>query len=302
MNHNSYMYLYKYIVFGPIMAILLTGCNHQKYTIPVQKPYHIPSQKADQKIEAPSSTKKNPNVLSLEELEEAKNYAQATDNKELAAMYLELMIKKATGKEVLRQLRLELADLFFEIGQLKQASRLYTMYLSLYPGDANRAYVHYQAILCHYYMTFTTDRDQTPTEETVRLAQEYADKLASDKNTYLAYSKDVEDIQFKCFKKLYESDLNIYAFYMNKKSYNAAKVHLANMKKRFVPILNECEKELLTCELEVAKKLNDNELIAARQSELEHKYPNIQHESIKHDVLLAQNSGYQQTKHPVALF
>jgi len=134
--------------------------------------------------------------MTIDELRQASDYAFASDHKELAAEYIERLIKKSNDPEELKDLRLQLADIYFEGGQMKEAFKIYSMYLNLYPGSAHRAYVHYQAILCRFYMSLSSDRDQAFTEEAFRLTQEYADKLKEDHNNiYTTYAQQVEEIQ-----------------------------------------------------------------------------------------------------------
>lgn len=270
------------------LLLLMPGCYKQYKT--AIKPPHLSkpaSMLASDQIEAPPEASRKPEYLTLVELERARDYYLIIDEQDTAAKYVEEMIRQSNDPKQLKELRLQLADLYFETGRMEAAGKLYAMYLTLYPGDEYRAYAHYQAILCRFYMSLNADKDQTGTTDALILAQEYINRAKHDTTNYAFYLKDVEDVRTQCSKKLYESDMSIFNFYLNKGSYNACKVHLANMKTRFVPLLASCEQELLGLEYMIAEKLNDNEMIVALKEEIKTKYP---HEA---DVILAHHIQQQ---------
>ena len=43
----------------------------------------------------------------------------------------------------------------------------------LYPGAAKCAYAHYKAVDCGWKLTLDPDRDQTKTQETLKLAEQF---------------------------------------------------------------------------------------------------------------------------------
>jgi outer membrane protein assembly factor BamD (BamD/ComL family) len=280
-----------YAIFISI-AHSLVSHNNKKYETALRPPHlsrTTPMLASDQ-IEAPPEASRKPEYLTLPELERARDYYLVIDDKDTAAKYVEEMIRKSNDPKQLKELRLQLADLYFETGRMEAAGKLYAMYLTLYPGDEYRAYAHYQAILCRFYMSLNADKDQSGTTEALILAQEYINRAQHDTTNYAFYLKDVEDLRTQCSKKLYESDMSIFNFYLNKGSYNACKVHLANMKTRFVPLLAYCEQELLGLEYLIAGKLDDKEMIVAIQEEVRTKYP------CEADVILAHQTQQQQNQ------
>ena len=97
-----------------------------------------------QDLVAPPEMKKMLKNMTIPELERAKNYCVATGNKAQAIIYLEQIIILATDQNMLKDVRLELADLYFDQGSISKASKMYASYLGLYPGSEDRAYVHYE--------------------------------------------------------------------------------------------------------------------------------------------------------------
>jgi hypothetical protein len=269
--------LQKYHIYflSPLLLVLLPACGPQKAPYVAHRPaYLIREKKSKKEVSTPGVINKNPSSMSQDDLKIGIDYALSIDHKELAIEYIERFLKKSNDQTDLKNMRLQLADLYFETGKLQEAYKLYSLYLSLYPGSDHRAYVHYQAILCRFYMSLTSDRDQSYTEDAFKLTQDYAEYLKQDgQNIYALYSKDVEAIQMQCIEKLFESEKNIYDYYMSRGSYKSAQVRLAHMKQRYIPLLRSCEYTLLNLECDLAKKLHDNELLVAAHQELAHKYP-----------------------------
>lgn len=259
-----------------LIIFVFSGCTHRSTLQQEAKknermPQRVVTQ--EEKPVPPSELKKNIKTMTLEELQKAKEYYLAINNKTNAITYLEQIITISSDQQLLKDFRLELADLYFDQGTIGKANKMYTSYLALYPGSEHRAYAHYRAILCRFYETFSPDRDQTRTEETLILTQEYLNRSITDKEFYTAYVTDVENIQKQCCKKLFEHDRDIFRFYYKKGNYKAADVHLAYMKKNYSKLYKESEPELLTLECSVAEQKHDTTLLLAKQTELKQKFP-----------------------------
>lgn len=228
------------------------------------------------KIVQPAVARRNPKLLTMEELQIAKEYSEAAGNKAQTIAYLENMVKQCSDPIALKDIYLELADLYFEEGKMDLASQLYSSYIALYPGSSERAYVHYQAILCKFYSTFSHDRDQTKTEEALKLTQFYMEMASKQNDIYKEYRDEVASIQKQCCKKLYAHELDVFNFYYKKGNYKAAQVHLDEMKRVYLSLLNEeIEPDLLALECNVALRQGDSKLVALKQSELQTKYPHV---------------------------
>ena len=91
--------------------------------------------------------KKTIRDMTIEELLTAKEYATALGNKELVIKYIkERLIVEIKDPEQLRNLRLELADLYFEKEEMKKATHCYLEYIKFYPVSKSRHYAEYIAI------------------------------------------------------------------------------------------------------------------------------------------------------------
>ena len=277
-NHDTIKVKNQLFFVSILLAALLPSCKQEQPKKPTRRMQQKQAQGAatKEKIMQPAVARKNPKHLTMAELQVAKEYSEAVDNKEQTVVYLENMVKQCSDPVLLKDIYLELADLYFEQGKMDLAAQVYSSYISLYPGSPLRAYVHYQAILCRFYTTFSHDRDQTKTEETLQLAELYLDMASKQSDLYKEYCDDVASIRTQCCKKMYAHELDVFNFYYKKGNYKAAQVHLDEMKRVYLGLLNEeVEPDLLALECNVATRLGDSKLVATKQAELQTKYPQI---------------------------
>lgn len=210
------------------------------------------TQKSKEKKSTPTSTKTVHKVytdMTFDELIVAKDRKLAAKDYDATLKYLEQLLKICTDIDKAALLMVEYADLLFEQGELTKASKVYTEFTHLYPGHTRHEYVLYRAIICSFYTTLSSDRDQTATENALSFAQNFLDNP-----TYKTYTKEVADIQTQCFKKVVKSELDICNFYLNQGSYKAVEQRLAALKTEYVPKVPDIEPDVLAMELELAEK------------------------------------------------
>lgn len=128
-----------------------------------------------------------------------------------AIKYVEKMIPLCDDLEMKGELILELADLNFECGYLKVAEARYKEFADLYPGAAKTEYALYKAITTSFAQTLAIDRDQTKTNETLKLI----DDFFARHSVFTNYDKQVEQVKQQCWEKLFESELYVARFYIS---------------------------------------------------------------------------------------
>ncbi len=262
-----------------VIGCFLPSCRKEPYTTKttyykLKQEQRSKNTDATAKLVKPAVAKRKPQALTFAELQEAKEYSTAINNKAQVMIYLELMIKQCSDPNLLKELCLELADLCFEEGKLEQAAKLYASYSTLYPGSPQRAYVHYQAILCKFYSTLNVDRDQTLTEETLKLTQLYLELAHKADPLYKEYSDDIQTIQKQCCTKLVDHEMDVFNFYYKKGNYKAAQIHLDEIKRTYMAIMkSDIEPKILALESNLAEKQGDQATVLAKQAELQSKYP-----------------------------
>lgn len=222
--------------------------------------------------------KKRISQQNYEELAQEKKRLLAKGYKELAIKYIKKMIPLCSDLEKLGNLMLELADLHFDIGQLDGAEILYSRFATLHPGHTRTEYASYKSILCSFWSTLDSERDQSKTKETI----EHAHAFLERRKVFTTYANQVDTILASCQEKLLESEINIFNFYSKQGDYKAAKLRLTSMEKEFLPLLPNKEPLLLTLACDLAEKQQDQKLLEEKQTELAKKFPeyNEQHNLI----------------------
>lgn len=193
-----------------------------------------------------------------------KNYDTAVD-------YLEQLITKYPDHANISKHKLLLAESCFKAGRYPAANQMFEHFNQFYPSDQRAEYAKYKALLSRFYQTLRTDCDQTATEETVRLCQEYLDNIV-----YSKYRTDVTDIKRTCEQKLIDKEIYVFNFYVKQAKYDAAENRLKYIKKMYVANNPTLEARLLYLECKLAQKQKNEQKIKESVDTLLTKYPESQ--------------------------
>jgi outer membrane assembly lipoprotein YfiO len=208
------------------------------------------------------------------ELKKGKEQALKAKDLQTAAKYLDAMRMTCNDTELLKDILLEMADVYYEQKEWTKAEKAYKEYMLLYPGSIRCDYAHYRAIDCGMRLTLIPERDQTQTEETLVLAQEFLDEYP--KSVYL---NPVTQLAFACKDKLFKSDVNIFNFYLHSNNVKAATKRLDLIMQERLPQLPEYQPQTLELSIQLAQAQNNTETILRKQLELGQKFP--EHEITK---------------------
>jgi outer membrane assembly lipoprotein YfiO len=188
-----------------------------------------------------------------------------------ALTYLKQLEKKTKNTTTAKNIKLEIADIHFQEGNLKTAAKLYDDYINLYPGDKEKAaYAKYKGILSNFYSMLKKDRDQTATHKTIALADAF---LESNSTLFKKYAYDVQSIKNHCFTRLYEHDAVIFDFYLKKESFKAAENRLASMRNNLLSKRPDLEPRFLECEIRIAQAQHDIPRVTRVSKELATRFP-----------------------------
>jgi len=212
---------------------------------------------------------KNISDLSFKELRKAANLSLQIGWKEKALSYIRKMIVLATDSAMIEKLKLEIADVLFERGKLAAAEEAFSEYLNLYPGSPHSEYAHYKKILCALYRTHDIDQDQGQTQSTKKLCHAYLKKGIAFKK----YRKEVNDIMHHCDIMLYQHEVNVFEFYLHKKSFTAATNRLAYLKEKHLPLLRVVEPDIIKLECKLAEAQGNTKRYNERLAYLNKKFP-----------------------------
>jgi len=209
--------------------------------------------------------------LSAEELRskalayiQKKNYDASVD-------YLEQLVAKYPDHSQISKYKLLLAESCFKAGRYPSANQLFEHYNQFYPSDQRAEYAKYKALLSKFYQTLRTDCDQTETEDTVRICQEYLDN-----NLYSKYRNDVADIKRTCEHKLIDKEIYVFNFYVKQEQYESAENRLKHLRKTYLPNNQALEARLLYLECKLAQKQKNQDKIKESIEKLVAQYPESQ--------------------------
>jgi outer membrane assembly lipoprotein YfiO len=208
--------------------------------------------------------------MSLDNLLCAKEYAIALGQLEDASLYLERILQITEDQQILKTARLELADVYFDMGAFAKAGKHYGEYIVFYPGSLYREYAEYKAILCRFYQTLEHDRDQSKTKETLDLIQAYLDEVGNKE-----YIGEIKNIQRLCYQKIVDKEIYVINYYAKQKSFNAAQTRLNSVRSLYAQTVQDLEPQLLVLEMSLAEQQKDTEMFERKRKELINQYPNF---------------------------
>lgn len=209
--------------------------------------------------------------MNFKEALAAKQYYVENNRPDLALKALERAVAIGTDHEQLKELRLELADRYFEQKDLENAQKHYNEYVTLYPRSEQREKAEYQAIKAAFKSTLDSNKDQSKTYETLELIDKFVESTPASS----PYIQKVRKIASKCYKKLCSNDLEVcdlyikqYKYTKNPASLKAAERRLQHIKKEYANYIDNDQPRLLTLEMQLAQAQNNTELYTQKQKEL----------------------------------
>jgi outer membrane assembly lipoprotein YfiO len=198
---------------------------------------------------------------------------------ELAIECLEKLIAQNPDNENIAEYKLMLADLYFNSGNLPSSYQLYEHYKEFYPSDKKAEFAAYRAILSKFYQTLRIECDQSDTEQTIKLCDQY-----THNSTYQEYAKDVVDIRNTCQRKIIDKEVYVFNQYLKegkKRSgkkrevkFDAARTRLKYLHDTYLekdPAL-QARLTFLECKLDQAEK--NEEALKQKVEFLADQYPN----------------------------
>jgi len=163
------------------------------------------------------------------------------------------------GKQALmKRVTMELAEAYLTLKDYEKAKKHANVYVTLYPGDQGAKRAAFIEINANYLATYTADRDQQKTDETIKLIYAFQDNYGSDEE----YTEKVAEILTNSYSKIIDSELNIaetyvkrYNHFKNFSALNAAQKRIKHIKINLLPKMNTESKRLNDLELFVDKNM-----------------------------------------------
>lgn len=186
--------------------------------------------------------------LYFDELAQAKDDLLKSKNYSGACKYLKRMIMLCDESNKKAGLMIELADLLFAEQSFDDAAKWYSDFAQLYPGHKQAEYASYRAVVCASKNILGTDRDQSPTEKTLELAQNFLKR-----DIFTTHRRAVKQIEQQCYQCLAASDMQVAAFYIKQGDYAAAQKRIGIIRDEWAGKTPEVNIELAKLEVTLAE-------------------------------------------------
>lgn len=229
--------------------------------------------------------RKDKSEMSFDELRsKAFAYLEKKHRNEEAAEYLEKILEQHPDRTDIAQYKLLLAEVYFKMGKYPSSYELYENFNQFFPADARAEYAKYQAVLSKFYQTLRLDCDQTLTNDTVKICQEYLDNPL-----YQKYTQDISDIQHTCVHKMIDKEVYVFNFYLKKGEYKAAEGRLNHLRQTYLSKNKNLQARLFYLESQLAKKQKNLALVKENLEKLSTQYPESKFTAMTQALLDKQN-------------
>lgn len=209
--------------------------------------------------------------MSFEELSDKAIALAKKKKRESSIAHLEQIILRFPDHANVGKYKLMLAEMYFKDEKYAAAHEMYNHFSQFYPADKRAEYAKYKAILAMFYQTLRTDCDQSETEDTLNLCNEYIENKAFNE-----HRNDVVDIQKSCENRLIEKEIYVYNFYLRRSELEAAQNRLNSIKEKYLGQNNSniaLEAQLLYLDCKLAYKQKNLDRYKKNLSQLEQMHP-----------------------------
>lgn len=219
-------------------------------TLPVEEKKSHNQRMRKPRIKKPKTKKIHTYMdMDYDQLLAAKNVQKTNNNIPIAIKYLDQLMRLCNDITTLADHLLELADLLFLDNQFQKATHIYLQYCALYPGSEKQEYALYRAIASSFACILSVDRDQTKTEETLTLAEQFLQQ-----EHFVVHRNEVVAVQTQCYEQLAASECNICNFYVTRGKFAAAEKRLKNIRSKWLPKLPTLEQQITLLETQIMEQ------------------------------------------------
>jgi tetratricopeptide (TPR) repeat protein len=173
--------------------------------------------------------------MNLEQLDGLKKELITRDDIEQAIKIAERQLTLATDYGIIRDLRLEIADLNYDLGLYEKAEKLFEEFLTLYPSATTSEYAHNKSIcsasmqLCHF------ECDQEAAKRALKKINEFCSK-----GTYSDHLCNVESIRSECSANILRNEIAVLKFNIQRNCLKGADIRLKHIEKEYALIAQDC--------------------------------------------------------------
>lgn len=208
----------------------------------------------DQKLA--TALAKQTKYMKFDEAVLAKNYYIKERELDMIIKCGQRLLAVGGDQEIMRQTRFELAQVFLEKENFKEAEKYASEYQKFYPGTAQAIEAEYINMRANFLAQLPSDRDQSKTLTTIKLGHEFLERHIQSGD----YTKNVHDMLEQSYQTLTRSELQIIETQL--KAYNntsnpgyldAVIKRLAHVKEKYMPHAPLTKKKVLEVEENIKK-------------------------------------------------
>lgn len=169
--------------------------------------------------------------MTEEQLRDMIPYVKSLGDKESVFKLFHVLLSKSPSQNHLKNYKLDLADYCFDIKDYEKAAFSYEEFFILYPGSAEAEYSQYKSILCWFYQSLSPSKDQSNTDKTIILIDDYLRKGANQK-----FIDEVKNIRKQCRQRLFEHEMHVFEHYLKRKRHTSAQCRYEYIEQNFQDI------------------------------------------------------------------
>ncbi len=158
---------------------------------------------------------------------------------EYAKTALERVVTIEKNQTKLKDARLRLAKVYYDIEEYAEAQSAYTEFAELYPGSDKTEFAKYKAVDCGCKQISDCDRDQKSTREAAKVAKEY---LGS--KTCQEYRNETKELCELCYDRLLDHELYVAEFHIGRGKYKPAQKRIDYAREKYLPELPEAREKI----------------------------------------------------------
>jgi outer membrane protein assembly factor BamD (BamD/ComL family) len=173
-------------------------------------------------------------MMSYEELKVKRDELLAQNKKFPAINYVERMLDQTKDLNEIRELRIMLADLYFETEDYPKAQKKFAEFKTFYPNHPKTEHASYKEIESAWLLSTSPDRDQTKSHEIIDLANEFLKNV-----NYVEKREAVKQIKKEAQVKILCQEINTIEFYLKDKNTKAVAKRIEFIKDKFKELIDE---------------------------------------------------------------
>ncbi|MEX0672309.1 MAG: outer membrane protein assembly factor BamD [Candidatus Babeliales bacterium] len=149
---------------------------------------------------------------------------------EYAKVALERLITLEDNQTKLKEGRLRLAKVYYDLTEYEAAQKAYSDFIELYPGSAKTEFAQYKAVDCGCKQIAECDRDQKNTHAAAKIAKDYLNNESCQ-----LFRKETELLCKMCYERLIKHELSVAEFHAHRGKYTAAQKRIDYAKHHYLP-------------------------------------------------------------------